>query len=105
MNRTTNLEALKKVSDSDIVITMNKHGDVELIKNGFDSNSIKCIGDCTRLLWKLFNQRTEIEFFNAAFELDFNNLIKKHYKRMDFDENQIISLGEELWSTSRSNCN
>ena len=76
-------EALKSLSKYSVIIGMDDKGNMKLIKN-HSNNEIRCIGDGMAMLYDLFNQETQIEYFNAAFTQDFAELIKKHMKRTCF---------------------
>ena len=93
-------DALQTLSDCDVVIGMDRNGEMKLIKNGFDNNEIKNFGDGLTMLYNLFNQETEVEFFNEAFHQEFEELILKHFKRMNFETSEIISTREGLWAST-----
>jgi hypothetical protein len=92
-------EALMELSECTVVVGMDNEGNMRLIK-GNSNNEIKCVGDGITMLFELFNQETEIKYFNEAFKLDFAELIKKHMKRTKFNGRQIISTQEGLWAST-----
>ena len=91
-------DALLYLSESEVVIGMDSEGTVKLIKNSH--GKVKCLSDAFDVLWALFNQETEVEYFNEAFHQEFNDLLKKHFKRCKFERGQIISVGEELLAST-----
>jgi len=93
-------DALQTLSDCDVVIGMDSNGEMKLIKNGFDNNQIRSIDDGLYMLYNLFKQETCVEYFNEAFHHDFEELILKHFKRMNFETREIISTGEGLWAST-----
>lgn len=92
-------KALLILSECSVVVGMNNEGQMKLIK-GHSNHEIKTIGDGMRMLFDLFNQETEFEYFNEAFKIDFENLMLKHMKRMEFDGCEIISTEEGLWAST-----
>ena len=92
-------DALQTLSECDVVVGMNRDGEMKLIK-GNSNNQIKCFSDGLNMLFDLFNQETEIEYFNEAFKQEFDKLIINHTKRMKFNGRQIISTREGLWASS-----
>ncbi len=78
-------DALQTLSECDVVFGMNQEGELKLIKNGFENNRIRSINDGLNMLYNLFNQETEVEFFNEAFKQEFEKLYLKHFKRMNFE--------------------
>jgi len=73
-------EILESINDSKVVITINKQGKFNLLKNGNRKLILKNSSDCYRLLWDLFNEQGRIKFFDAAFESEFKKLLKKYNK-------------------------
>jgi len=93
-------DALQTLSDCDVVIGMDRNGEMKLIKNGFDNNQIRSIDDGLYMLYNLFKQETEVEYFNEAFHQEFEKLSIKHFKRMNFETREIISTREGLWAST-----
>jgi len=93
-------DALQTLSECDVVIGMNSDGKMKLIKNGFSNNQIRSVNDGLDMLYNLFKQDTEVEFFNEAFYQEFEKLYLKHFKRMNFEACQIISTEEGLWAST-----
>jgi hypothetical protein len=93
-------EALITFSESDVIIGMDSEGTVKLIKNGHSGNEVRCLSDAFDVLWRLFNQETNIEYFNEAFHQEFNDLLLKHFKRTKFEKRQVVSIGQELWAST-----
>jgi hypothetical protein len=92
-------DALMLLSECSVVVGMNNEGQMKLIRSN-SNNEIRSVGDAMRLLFDLFNQETDIEYFNEAFRVDFEKLMLKHMKRMEFNGRQIISTREGLWSST-----
>jgi hypothetical protein len=92
-------DALAMMSESDVIIGIDNVGNMKLIKSN-SNNQVKCFADGLNILFDLFNQETEIEYFNEAFRLEFHKLILNHMKRMDFNGREIISAGEGLWAST-----
>jgi len=78
-------DTLQAISINDVVIGMDCNGNIKLIKNNFDEKQITDVHDCLNILFNLFNQKTQVEFFNEAFYNDFEKLIIKHSKRMKYE--------------------
>jgi predicted lipoprotein len=92
-------KTLMLLSECNVVIGMSNEGTMKLIKNN-SNNEIRCLGDGLNILFDLFNQETQFDYFNEAFKVDFEKLILKHMKRMDFNGCQIISTEEGLWAST-----
>jgi len=92
-------DALQTLSECEVVVGMDCDGNMKLIKNGADS-PVKDFNDGLEMLYKLFNQESCVEYFNEAFHQDFEKLMIKHFKRMNFETREIISTREGLWASS-----
>jgi len=92
-------DALMLLSECSVVVGINNEGQMKLIKSNLD-NEIKTFGDGLNMIFELFNQETKIKYFNEAFKIDFEKLMLKHMKRMDFNGRQIISTTEGLWAST-----
>ena len=93
-------DALQTMSDCDVVIGINRDGEMKLIKNGSYGTKIRTIRDGLDMLYNLFNQETEVDYFNEAFHQEFDELTLKHFKRMNFETREIISTREGLWAST-----
>ncbi len=92
-------DALQTLSECEVVVGMDCDGNMKLIKNGSDG-PIKDFNDGLAMLYKLFNQKSCVEYFNEAFHQEFEELTLKHFKRMNFETREIISTREGLWAST-----
>lgn len=92
-------KVLKALTKCSVIVGMDNEGSMTLIKSN-SNNEVKNFGDGLRMLFKLFNQETDIEYFDEAFKIEFEKLMLNHMKRMDFNGCQIISTEEGLWAST-----
>jgi hypothetical protein len=85
------IDCLKLISDSQVVLVLNKKGELILVKNAELELKIETENDCFNMLFKLFQQETGLKIFDSAFKQEFDELISRHSKRIKYEDRTISS--------------
>jgi hypothetical protein len=85
------IDCLKLISDSQVVLILNKKGELILVKNAERELEIKTEDDCFNILFNLFKQETGLKIFDSAFKQEFDKLILRHSKRIKYEDRTLSS--------------